>query len=174
VEERAQNFSLGEGDFGCDSREALEPGSAQELHEDGFGLIVEGVGGEDVGGLILLEKRFKGLAAEVAGGFFEGLAVQSGVGLCVYRDKVQGDFEAAAEVFDERLIGSGFCAAQGVVDVDGGEADADRVSGQVVGGVQQQEQGGRVGSAGDGAASTVAGAEGGGWKSEHGCSGHRN
>jgi hypothetical protein len=45
---------------------------------------------------------------------------------------MQGDFKAAAEVFDEGLVGVRFVAAQGVVDVYGGEANAERVAGKGV------------------------------------------
>ena len=47
VEEGAEDLSFCEGDCGVDGAEAFGPGSAEELHEDGFGLVVEGVGGED-------------------------------------------------------------------------------------------------------------------------------
>ena len=49
LEEGAEDAAgvQGRGDGG----EAFEPGAAEELVEDGFGLVVEGVGGEDVGGV---------------------------------------------------------------------------------------------------------------------------
>ena len=36
---------------GVDGRETLGPGAAEKLHEDSFGLVVAGVGGEDGVGL---------------------------------------------------------------------------------------------------------------------------
>jgi hypothetical protein len=49
-----------------------------------------------------------------------------------------------------------------VVDVNGGEAYAERVFGKGIGGVQEEQERGGVGSAGEGDAGSVAGAEGGG------------
>jgi hypothetical protein len=49
-----------------------------------------------------------------------------------------------------------------VVDVDGGEADSERVARERVGGVEEAQEGCGVGAAGDCAAYAVAGAEGGG------------
>jgi len=43
VEKGAEDFSFWERDDGMDGAEAFGPGSAEELHEDGFGLVVEGV-----------------------------------------------------------------------------------------------------------------------------------
>jgi hypothetical protein len=75
--------------------------------------------------------------------------------------EMQRDVEASAEIFDKALIGFGFVAAQGVVDVDGGEADAERALRQGVGRVDEEQQGGGVGAAGDGYGDAVAGGEGG-------------
>jgi hypothetical protein len=47
-----------------------------------------------------------------------------------------------------------------VVDVDGGEADAEGVAVGGVGGVEEEQKGDGVGSAGDGGAEAVAGADG--------------
>ena len=71
--------------------------------------------------------------------------------------EVEGDFEADAEVFDELLVGVGFFAAEAVVDVDGGEAYAEGVAFGGVGGVEGEEEGYGVGSAGDGDADAVSG-----------------
>ena len=71
--------------------------------------------------------------------------------------EVEGDVEVDAEVFDELLVGVGFFAAEVVVDVDGGEADAERVALGGVGCVEGEEEGDGVGSAGDGDAEAVAG-----------------
>jgi hypothetical protein len=73
---------------------------------------------------------------------------------------MERDCEAVAEVFDEALVGFGFFGTEGVVDVDGGEADAEGVPGQGVGGVGEEEQGGGVGSAGYGYGDAVAGRDG--------------
>ncbi len=47
LKEGAEDFSFWLRDDRVDGREAFGPGSAKEFHEDGFGLVVEGVGGED-------------------------------------------------------------------------------------------------------------------------------
>ena len=80
--------------------------------------------------------------------------------------EVEGDVEADAEVFDELLVGVGFFAAEVVVDVDGGEADAEGVVFGGVGGVEGEEEGYGVGSAGDGDAEAVAGLDVGGGRRE--------
>ncbi len=66
-----------------------------------------------------------------------------------------------AEVGDEGLVGVGFLGAEGVVDVYGGEADAEGVAREGVGGVDEEEERGGVGAAGDGDGDTVAGVDGG-------------
>ena len=124
IEEGAEDLSFGEGDDGMDGAEALGPGSAEEFHEDGFGLVVEGVGGEDAVGVAGGEEGVEEFVTGVAGGLFDGLGVAIGSGL---RDAVgnvgvvemEGDVEADAEVFDELLVGVGFLAAEIVVDMDG-------------------------------------------------------
>ncbi len=60
---------------GGDGGEAFCPGPAEELHEDGFGLVVEGVGGEDGAGLAGGDEGAKVVVAEIAGRFFDGLAI---------------------------------------------------------------------------------------------------
>ena len=94
--------------------------------------------------------------------------VGGGVGAGVDAAEMEGDGEGLAEVGDEGLIGFGLVGAEGVVDVDGGEADAESGFGEGVGGVKEAEEGGGVGAAGDGDAGAVAGAEGRGGEGEHG------
>jgi hypothetical protein len=55
--------------------------------------------------------------------------------------EVERDFEADAEVFDELLVGVGFFGADAVVDVGGGETDAEGVVFGGVGGVEGEEEG---------------------------------
>ena len=101
VEERAQNLAgarAGDLDDGMDGAEAFGPGSAEELHEDGFGLVVEGVGGEDGVGFAGGDERVEEVVADVAGGLFDGLAVLGDALGDVGVVEVQGDVEAGAEV----------------------------------------------------------------------------
>ncbi len=129
LEEGAEDFSPGEGDDGVDSAEALGPGPAEELHEDGLGLVVEGVGGEDGVGLARGDDGGEEVVADGAGGFFDCLWISRGASLSysvgdIGLMDVEGDFEAGAEVGDELLVGVGFFAADAVMDVDGGQAYA--------------------------------------------------
>jgi hypothetical protein len=87
--------------------------------------------------------------------------VLGGVGSGVGAVEVERDCEAVAEVFDEALVGFGFFGPEGVVDVDGREADAEGVFRESVGRVNEEQQGGGVGAAGDGYGDAVAGGEGG-------------
>ncbi len=124
LEEGAEDFSFGEGDEGVDGAQAFGPGAAEELHENGFGLVVEGVGGEDAVGVAGGEEGGEEIVAGVAGGFFDGFGVATGSGFGdaagnVGVVEVERDVEADAEVFDEALVGVGFFAAEVVVDVDG-------------------------------------------------------
>ena len=140
VEEGAEDFSFGESDDWVDGAEAFGPGSAEELHEDGFGLVVEGVGGEDGVGVAGGEEGGEEFVAGVAGGFFDGLFCGGDAGGDVGVVKVEGDVEADAEVFDELLVGVGFFAAEIVVDVNGGEAYAEGFAGGGVGCVEGEEE----------------------------------
>ena len=170
VEEGAEDFAgalvgVVDEDYGVDGAEALSPGAAEELHEDGFGLVVEGVGGEDAVGVAKGDEGGEVLVADGAGGLFDSLGLAGGAG---FGDavgdagvvEVEGDVEAGAEGFDELMVGGGFFGgADAVVDVGGGEADAEGFAGCGVGGVEGEEEGDGVGSAGDGYADAVAGAD---------------
>ena len=97
------------------------------------------------------------VVADGAGGFFDGFA---GLGDAVGDAglmEVEGDVVAGAEVMDELLVGVGFGSAQAVMNVDGGEADAESVAFCVVCGVESEEKSDGVGSARDGGAEAVAG-----------------
>jgi hypothetical protein len=147
-----------------DRAKAFGPGSAEELHEDGFGLVVEGVGGENAVGVAGGEEGGEEIVAEVAGGFLDSFGISVGPGLrdaagdvCVM--EVEENVELDAEVFDEALVGVGFCSAKTVVDVDGAEAHAEGIAGSGVGGVEGKEERDGVGAAGDGDADPVSGAD---------------
>jgi hypothetical protein len=71
--------------------------------------------------------------------------------------EVEGDVEGDAEVFDELLVGVRFFAAEMVVDVDCGEACAERVALGFVCGVEGEKESYGVGSAGDGDTDAVSG-----------------
>ena len=104
------------------------------------------MGGEDAVRLTAGEEGGEVVVAEAAGCFFKGLGVAGGAGFCESSGdaglvEVKGDVEVGAEVFDETLVGVGFFAAQAMVDVDGGEADAEGFVRGGVGGVEGEEEG---------------------------------
>lgn len=138
--------------------EAVGPGAAQELHDDGFGLVVKGVRGGEGVGAAFGEEVGKGGVTEGAGGFFEAFAGLLLAGCGVDVADGEGNVQAGAEIADEGFIGVGLGAAQAVVDVDGGENEA---QGLLLGvGVKEGEQeGGGVGPAGEREGDTLAGVE---------------
>jgi hypothetical protein len=109
-----------DGDDGMDCGDAFCPGSTEELHEDGFGLVVEGVGREDRVGVAGGDEGAEKGVANLASGFFEGFAIFSGSGGDVGSVDVERDVELDAEILNEGEVGVGFgCLADAVVDVDG-------------------------------------------------------
>ena len=177
LQEGAEDFSFWQSDDGVDGAEAFGPCAAEELHEDGFGLVVEGVGGEDGVGVAGGEECGEEFVASVAGGFFDGFGISIGAGFgeaCgdVGLVEVEGNVEADAEVFDELLVGIGFFATEVVVDVDGAEADAEGVAGRSVCRVEGEEECDGVSAAGDGDADAVSGLDVGAVEGKGGSSWH--
>lgn len=143
-----------------DGGDALGPGSAKKLHEDGLGLVVEGVGGEDGVGVAGGDEGTEEGVADLASSLFEGFSILGGAGWDVGAVNVERDVELNAEVLNEGEVGVGFRDfADAVVDVDSGEADAEGVARRGVGFVECEEESDGVGSAGDGYAEAVAGAD---------------
>ena len=126
LEERAKDLAgafwlrwIWDDDYWVDSAEAFGPCAAEELHEDGLGLVIESVGGEDGVGLAGEDEGGEEVVADGAGGFFDGFSgLGDAVGDAGLMD-VEGNVVAGAEVMDELLIGVGFGTAQAVMDVDG-------------------------------------------------------
>lgn len=142
-----------------DATEALRPGSAQELEENGLGLIVHGVGGEDGAGLAAAEEGVEDLVADVAGGLFERLPGSGGAGGNVGVMEVQREVEAGAQISDESSVGVGLRAADPVMDVDDGKADTESGVRRRVGLVKRAKEGDGVRAARDGRAQAVSGVE---------------
>ena len=157
LEEGAEDLAFWLAEDWVDGAEAFGPCSAEELHEDGFGLVVQGVGGEDGVGVAGVEEGGEEFVAGVAGGLFDPFACGGNALGDVCLVEVEGDVEPDAQVFDELLVGVGFFAAEVMVDVDGAEACAEGVVLGGVGGVDGEEEGYGVGSAGDGDGKAVAG-----------------
>jgi hypothetical protein len=111
--------------------------------------------------------------ANLAGGLFQGFAVLSGAGWNVGSVHVKRDVELNAEVLNEGEVGVGFgCFADAVMDVDGGEADAESVTLGCIGLVKSEQEGDGVGSSGDGDAYAIAGADVFAVEGECGCNRH--
>jgi hypothetical protein len=153
AEEGAEDLSFLESDDGVDGAEAFGPGSAEDLHKDGFGLVVEGMGGEDGVGVAGGEEGGEEVVAEIAGGLFDRFAsvgdALRDAGLMEMERDVVGD----TKIFYEALVGVRLFATEAVVDVDGREADAEGFSC----GVEGEDESDGVCSAGDGYAEAVAG-----------------
>ena len=127
---------------GVNGGESCGPCAANQLHQDGFGLVVEGVGGQDgvhvAGGDEAAEEGVAGLA----GGLFHGLAVLGGTGWDIGVMDVQGDVVLEAEILDEGEIGVRFGGLpDSVMDVRRGEADPKGVAGCRVGLMDGKEEG---------------------------------
>ena len=143
-EQGAQDRAGGKRKNGRDASESFKPGPAEEFHEDGFGLVVEGVRGQDVGDCALGEQFAEGFVAEGPGSRSDGLVVGAGAGLGVDAEEVKRDLELLAEADEKRLVGFGLLAAEAVVDVNGGKANTERLFGERVGGVDEEQEGGGV------------------------------
>ena len=122
--------------------------------------------GKNDTGVSLRDDLAEDAVAQVAGGFFDGLPALLGVGLGVDPIKLQRNFQPGTEVRDEDLVRVGFRAPQRVVDVHGGEADAESVARESVGRVDEEQKSSRIGPTGDGEGDAVAGTDGNGWKGE--------
>jgi hypothetical protein len=127
--------------------ETLCPGTAEKLHEDGLGLIVQSMSGEDGVGVTGGDEGAEEGVADFAGSLLEGFAVLGGSSGNVCVMDMQRDIELNAKVLDKGEVGVGFSGgADAVMDVDGGEADAEWVACCGVGLVKGQKKGYRVGA----------------------------
>ena len=160
-------------DYGVDGAQTFGPGSPEELHEDGLGLVVEGVGGKDGVGLAGGDEGVEEVVADGSGGLLDGLA---GLGYSVGDAgvvDVEGDIKAGTEVADEVEVGGGFLGgADAVVDMGGAEAYSEGFAWDGVGCVKGEEEGDGVRAAGEGYADTVAGFDAGAVEGECGLLGH--
>jgi hypothetical protein len=112
-----------------DAGEAFGPCSAKEFAEDGFGLVIESVGGGDGIERVLGHEAAEPGVAEAAGGFFDGLVGLVGV-LCGFRFGVdlmgvERQAERGGEIGAELLVNVGFGATEAVVEMGDVEDDAE-------------------------------------------------
>ena len=159
-------------DDGVDAAEAFGPGSTEEFEEDGLGLVVHGVRGEDGIGLAGAEEGVEDLVTERAGGCFDGLAGGAGMSGDVHLVNVEGDAETGAEVLNESLVGVGFGATDAVMDMHRGETDSEGGLRGGIGGMECAEECDRICTSGHGGADAGAGRgkgaiEGEGWVCGH-------
>ena len=99
---------------------SAQPAAAQQVQQHRLGVVV---GGVRRGELVAGQRLQKGVAA-FAGGFFDAFSVCGGVLGDVGAADGQGDAVPGAEGADEGLVAVGFRPAQAVVEVGGGDGDA--------------------------------------------------
>ena len=133
--------------LGGDAAEALGPGSAQKLHQNRLGLIVEGVGGQNEVGFAGEDQPVKDAVAQTASCFFDGFASAGHLLADVGVLDVKRDTAGAAELLNESEVEVRFRPAQVVVDMYGRKPHSKRLTGSAVRGVECAEQGDRVRSA---------------------------
>jgi hypothetical protein len=148
VEERAND-----GGGGCelaragDAGEAGEAGAAENVEENGFGLVVGGVSRGDIASAEFVGGFGQEIIAGLPGSGFEAVGGVCGKVRCGAGDRVF-EIELCGERADEGFVGLGGGAAEAVVEVGDDEAALARVGS--VKGVQAAEEGNAVGAAGDG------------------------
>src|SRR5579863_6972290 len=123
-EQRAKDEALGEFKFWSNAAQTLGPCAAKEFGEDGFGLVVAGVG--RTGGVEgnLDEKLPEPGITQAAGSFFDGFGVGAGFSGGVDLSEVEGKVETLGERAGEFEVGVGFSGAQSVVKVGDVEDEA--------------------------------------------------
>jgi hypothetical protein len=105
--------------------EAGEAGAAENMGEDGFGLIVGGVRDGDFVELVFGGEAFEERVAGAAGGVFEIGTLAFGFGGDVFAGNEEGERVAFSEVCDETFVRVRGTAAKLVIEMDGGEDDAE-------------------------------------------------
>jgi hypothetical protein len=150
-EERAEN---GAG-FGMDAAEAGESSAAEDVSENGFGLVVGSVGDGDFVELAFGDEALKEGVAGAAGGVFEVGALAFGFGGDVFADDEELQGVLGGEIGDEFFVGVGSAPAQFVIEVDDGENEA-KFFAQFE---EEMEESDGIGAAGNGDPDALAGAE---------------
>jgi len=102
----------------CDSR------PAEEVGENGFGLIVGSVSGSDESGVLIGDQLGKELVARTAGSVFEVRSFAECLGLDICAIDVKRKIVGKSELGDELLISVRSAAAQAVIEVRNGKHQA--------------------------------------------------
>ena len=129
-EDGAEDAAFGEVHDWMDTGEAFGPCSPDELAEDGFGLVVEGVGSGYCVEWNSGHELAKPGVAEAAGGCFDGFCcfagfwMRFGLGGCIDVVGVERDTEGLGELGGEFAISIGLIAAQAVMEMGSMEDDA--------------------------------------------------
>ncbi len=123
-EQRAQDAALGKLDHRMDAAQALGPGAAQELGQNGFGLVVAGVGGGHGLHLARSHELPEPAVAQAAGGLLDGFGVF--LGRCPGIDPrlVEGQAKFGCKRAGKGQVAVGLLAAQAVVQMGGVEHQA--------------------------------------------------
>ena len=72
---------------------AAEAGPSYQVHKDGLGLVVRGVGDRDARGDLLVSDACQEVVARITGLLFEGAAVPLGTGLYIFLGSGKGEAE---------------------------------------------------------------------------------
>ena len=72
---------------------ATEAGPSYQVHEDGLGLVVGGVGDGDAGGVLLVGDACQEVVARITGLLFDGPAVPLGTGHYIFLGSGKGEAE---------------------------------------------------------------------------------
>jgi hypothetical protein len=152
IQQRTNDLACFVRDHRVNRTEPLRPSTPQQLQEDGFGLIVQRVSGQDGVGLTRGEQTLQKGIAKIAGGFlgrFARLLDPLGNAGAV---NVKVDIEALTKGLHERKIVICLNSPKAVVNVSGREPDAE----VVLGTMERKQEGYGVGPARDGHADAVA------------------
>jgi hypothetical protein len=125
------------------------------VSENGFGLIIGGVGYGDSGGVAAGDKLIEKGVPRAAPGVFEVSSVSFGVGGDIGAPGVEGEGVFRGEGGDKFLVGVGSSAAELMIEV--GDREDDTEFGAEL--QQQVEKRDGIGSRGDGDSYAIAGLE---------------
>jgi hypothetical protein len=111
--------------FRVNSGEPGETGAAKNVREDGFGLVIGGVGNGNFVEMGFGGEAFKEGVAGAAGGVFEVGVLARGLGGDVFVRQEKWEMVAGGEGCDESLVGVRGSATQFVIEVGDRKDDAE-------------------------------------------------
>ena len=164
----AENEPIGKSDDRMDAGEAFGPGAAEEFAEDGFGLIVQGVGGGDGVQTTRGQELSEPGVAQAASGFFDGFALLAGFRSGIDVAGVELETQRRGEFSGEILVGVRVGSAQPVMEMGGVEDEAEFAGARREGACE----GDGIGAAGEANGETQAGADERGIQIKNECGGY--